>query len=121
MKVPISGLREDAGDQERQPSPASRGSCEEEPQEPVDWGQSSRSDGLGASPQMFPSVVFRSGNNGPAVLGGAWGGPSDPSSLSPLGGQTLPWLDVSTMDRDLSDGDSKYSLSGRGAPPSVGG
>ena len=48
------------------------------------------SDGLSASPQMFPSVVFKSGNNGPAVLGGAGGGPSDPSGLGPLGGQTLP-------------------------------
>ncbi|KAB0400094.1 hypothetical protein E2I00_002480, partial [Balaenoptera physalus] len=52
-----------------------------------------------------------SGNNGPAVLGGAKGGPSDPSSLSPLGGQTLAWLDVSTMDRDLSDDDSVMDLS----------
>ncbi|XP_061252326.1 protein SSUH2 homolog isoform X1 [Bos javanicus] len=60
---------------------------------------------------MFPSVVFKSGNNGPAVLGGAEGGPSDPSGLGPLGGQTLPRLDIWTMDRDLSDDDSVVDLS----------
>ena len=68
------------------------------------------------SPQMFPSVVFKSGNNGPAVLGGAEGGPSDPSGLGPLGGQTLPRLDIWTMDRDLSDDDSEYSRAGQRAP-----
>ncbi|EPY72843.1 Suppressor of Stomatin mutant Uncoordination family member (ssu-2)-like protein [Camelus ferus] len=60
---------------------------------------------------MFPSVVFKSGNNGPAVLGGAEGGPSAPSSLSPLEGQPPPQLDVWTMDSDLSDADSVGDLS----------
>lgn len=64
---------------------------------------------------MFPSVVFKSGNNGPGILGGPEGGPSDPSGLSPLGGQTPPWLDICTMDRDLSEDDSKYSRETWGA------
>lgn len=66
---------------------------------------------------MFPSVAFKSENNGPAVLGGAEAGPSEPSGLSPLEGQTPPWLDVWTMDPDLSDEDSKYSREGVEHPP----
>ncbi|XP_064449263.1 protein SSUH2 homolog isoform X4 [Mirounga angustirostris] len=60
---------------------------------------------------MFPSVVFKSGNNGPGVLGGAEGGPSDAGGRSPQGSQTPPGLDVCTMDRDLSDNDSVVDLS----------
>lgn len=48
---------------------ASRGSWEEEPQE--QHLDRAASDGLRASPQMFPSVVFKSGNNGPLF----WEGP----------------------------------------------
>lgn len=75
---------------------------------------------------FLKSVVFKLGNNGPGILGGAKGGPSDPSSQrSPRVGQTPPWQDVCTMDRDLSENDSKYSRRRRGrgrvpgAPTSV--
>uniref|UniRef100_A0A9L0TAZ7 Ssu-2 homolog n=2 Tax=Equus TaxID=9789 RepID=A0A9L0TAZ7_HORSE len=66
---------------------------------------------------MFPSVAFKSENNGPAVLGGAEAGPSEPSGLSPLEGQTPPWLDVWTMDPDLSDEDSVVDLSFQAESP----
>lgn len=72
------------------------------------------SDGLGASPPIFPSVVFKSGNNGPPV----WEGPRIvPQMLAakPLEGQKPLWPDSWTMDRDLGDEDSKYSWAGVGA------
>ena len=58
---------------------------------------------------MVSLCCIQIGEQWARVLGGAEGGPSDPGSPSPLGGQTPPWLDVCTMDRDLSDEDSKYS------------
>ncbi|KAL0600630.1 Protein SSUH2-like protein [Plecturocebus cupreus] len=57
---------------------------------------------------MFPFVVFKLSNNGPAVLGGAPSEHIDPSTLE---GQTSLWQDVWTMDRDLSADDSVVDLS----------
>ena len=70
-------------------------------------------------PRDVSLFVFKSGNNGPGILGGAEGGPSDPGGWDPRGGQTPPWLDICTMDKDLREDDSEYSLGGPGAPTSM--
>lgn len=56
---------------------------------------------------MFPFVVFKLVTMGLLFWEGPEGGPSEHIGPSTLEGQTSLWQDVWTMDRDLSEDDSK--------------